>query len=88
MLSIDTLIMFCTFMILLKFCCSWSYFVGMHANILEKIIYEVELSFHAIGSKFLGCFPLYCCLPLLLLFTMFLSYLHHHRLHLSSFLFL
>jgi hypothetical protein len=50
MLSIDTLILFSMLMILLKLCCSWSYFVGMQADILEKIICEVELSLQATGS--------------------------------------
>ncbi len=50
MFSIDTLILFCMLMILLKLCCSWSYFVGMQADILEKIICEVELSLQATGS--------------------------------------
>jgi uncharacterized membrane protein YjgN (DUF898 family) len=56
MLSIDTLILFCMLMILLKLCCSWSYFVGMQADILEKIICEVELSLQATGSFPERCF--------------------------------
>lgn len=55
MLSIDTLILFCMLMILLKLCC-WSYFVGMQADILEKIICEVELSLQATGSFPERCF--------------------------------
>jgi hypothetical protein len=41
---------------LLKLCCSWSYFVGMQADILEKIICEVELSLQATGSFPERCF--------------------------------
>ncbi len=54
MLFIDTLILFCMFMILFKLCCSWSYFVGMQANTLEKIICDVELFHQATRSMILG----------------------------------
>jgi hypothetical protein len=76
MLSIDTLILFSMLMILLKLCCSWSYFVGMQADILEKIICEVELSLQATGS-----FPESSVVepPSTLMWTLFLLAQHFDR---------
>ncbi len=76
MLSIDILIFFYMLMILFKFYCSWSYFVGMQANILKKIIYNVESFLQATGSRFLGfslslflvaylcCYCFFCFCPI------------------------
>ncbi len=57
LLFIDAIIIFCMLTILFKLCCSWSYFVGTEAAILEKIICDAKLSLQAIRSRFMGFSP-------------------------------